>query len=115
MNLDPNRLVRGAAVSQYLGVSRGGTVGMPKSRFGARLPTTTNVLASMDRVHWAIRGCSSASQLADLLDEYVGLAAVLAGTYGVAAPFVPGGAVLSAAVSGLGSLGLGSLAPGAAG
>ena len=102
MYLDPARLTRGSTISQYQ-ISRGGTVGAPKSKFGQKL-TTTNLLASLDSVHQRVRTSSNAAQLADLLDEYVALAALLAGTY-VAAPFVPGGSVLSAAISGMGGLG----------
>jgi len=107
MYLDPNRLIRGSVLAQQ--VSRGATVGAPKSGFGQKLTSAPALLVSLDGVHQKIRAATSAAQLADLLDEYVGLAALLAGTYATAAPFIPGGGVLSAAISGMSRL------PGSAG
>jgi hypothetical protein len=93
MYLDPARL--GRAASQYQ-VPRGATKAAPKRGCGHKPVTATNLLASLDRVHQKIRGSSSATQLADLPDDYGVLTALLVGTYaGVAAPFVPGGSVLS--------------------
>jgi hypothetical protein len=56
-------------------------------------------LTMLDSVHQKIRASSNATQLADLLDEYIALTARLAMSLGPAAPFLPGGAVLTAAVN----------------
>lgn len=64
---------------------------------------------SLDSIHQMIRVSTNNVQLAKLLDQYIVAAAIRAQrasatqTGGsVAAPFIPGGSVLSAAVSGIG-------------
>lgn len=126
MNLDPARLTRGPVISQYQ-IGRGGTAGKSKMGMSQKMMSADNLRASLNIVHQRIRGCSSALQLTDLLDEYVGLATLLALSFRntnsilnrgglsvgtnmalsaatIAAPFIPGGSVVSAAISGLSQL-----------
>lgn len=84
-----------------LAVRGGGQCGAPKREFGQKLDPL-QLRASLDRLHQRIRSSTNATPLGDLLDEYVATVAQLAlSSAGVAAPFVPGGSVLAAALSGI--------------
>jgi hypothetical protein len=65
---------------------------------------TPEILTTLDLVHQRIRICTNPAQLAALLTEYSGLVSRLGGgalvAAQLAAPFIPGGAVVRAAVTG---------------
>jgi hypothetical protein len=79
------------------------TVSVQKRGIAPAQMTTPQILAALDGVHQQVRVCTSTLQLASLLDEYVALTALLASgmASGLAAPFIPGGSVLAAAVGGM--------------
>lgn len=85
---------------------RGGLASAPKKSFLAKgaSPSVSTLRAQLDSLHAQIRGTTDATRLCDLVDEYVLVAAMIASSQPVATPFVPGGAVLSAAISAVGQL-----------
>jgi hypothetical protein len=69
------------------------------------LPDVAALRARLDGLHTQIRTASDAARLADLVDEYVMVVALITtGGAAVYGGFIPGGAILSAAVSSVGNL-----------
>ena len=106
VTLDAARL-RGAMVSADFSMSRGGGVGSPRKQFG-QTPSDKGAYdfawrRAINDTHQRLMSANG-PQLADLLDLYVVLVAKKVRAGGPAAPFVPGGTVLSAAISAVSSL-----------
>ena len=102
MNLDEFRSRFNAAVR--------GTTSLTTVTAGGPL-STGQILSKLDQLHQRMRGARKSDELYDLVDEYLLYAARLAQTLGtasarmsIAASFVPGGSVLSAAISAVGGL-----------
>ena len=110
-NIDISR-VRGGMVSADFSIGRGSGFGAPKSSFGQTLGDPGADLAwrrAIDDTHNRLRSANG-PQLADLLDLYVILVARRARAHAQAAPnvsggWIPGGSILSAAVSAVSPLG----------
>lgn len=108
--------VRGAMIGGQQAIGRGSAVHAPKTDFGSKLgaaprklsdaafPTAPALRAQLDALHGQIRGTNDAARLGDLVDEYVMVAAQLVTTPGVFGGLIPGGAILSAAVSAVGQM-----------
>lgn len=120
MNLTSFRAGMRAAMTGSVSATKGKAV-FSKSPTRPRLqPSPAQLRASLDGIHQRIRGAQTAAPMYDAVDEYVATAAQLVLTLqaaglargadaalsgaGLAAPFIPGGAVLSAAVSSVGNM-----------
>lgn len=110
MNFNVNiSTIRGGSLSADFSVGRGGSVPRPKKTFGEKPdePSDADLLAALDRVHAMMRGAMTPERMSDLLNEYILISAWRARSRsksrGPAAPFVPGGSVLSAAISAVGA------------
>jgi hypothetical protein len=108
--------IRGGSVSADFAVGRGQQMGAPKKSFGDKLASGAggtqasgtsddqHWLSELDAVHQRLRSSTNLHEMGALLDYYATLMAIRAKRRrlvpaNVAAPFVPGGAVLSAAIS----------------
>jgi hypothetical protein len=109
-NFDVSR-VRGGMVSADYALARGSATPAPKKSFGLKPGDPASDIAwrrALDDTHNRLRSANG-PQLSDLLDLYVILVARWASAHAEAAPnivggLVPGGSILSAAVSAVGSI-----------
>jgi hypothetical protein len=108
MNFNANiSSIRGGSVSADFTVGRGQQMGAPKKSFGQKLDDPADESswrAELDAVHQRLRSSTNLNEMGALLDYYATLMAIRAKRRrlvpaNVAAPFIPGGAVLSAAIS----------------
>ena len=113
MNINVNvSSIRGGSVSGDFAVGRGTQMRTLKKSFGdkpggAASQVDSRWLAETDAVHQRLRSSTSLNEMGALLDYYAILMAIRAKRKGLAgrtlaAPFIPGAAVLSAAISSVG-------------
>ena len=118
MNINVNvSSIRGGSVSGDFAVGRGTQLRTQKKSFGDKLggaasQVDSRWLAETDAVHQRLRSSTSLNEMGALLDYYAILMAIRARRKRLvgktlAAPFIPGAAVLSAAISSVGQVGQG--------
>jgi hypothetical protein len=110
MNVDLNGFrgaVRTGVITGQQYVGRGGTAGTPKKSFAAKPTSLSESRARLDSLHAQIRVTSDAPRLCDLVDEYLLVAATLAGAP-VVGGMLPGGSILAAAIAATGGAGTGA-------
>jgi hypothetical protein len=120
MDLTAFRAGMRAAMTGTVSAAKGKTVLSRPSSPSRFQPTPTQLRTLLEGIHQRIRTAQAAAPMYDAVDEYVATAAQLAlalqsggmargadsvlSAGAIAAPFIPGGAVLSAAISSVGNL-----------